>query len=79
MVLAQTALSPEMEQTGLLLTVMSLSQELVQPLPFTTTRCKATLASLLRGVQVGLHLNEHFERCSEVVFRHACWMGLEGG
>jgi len=41
-------------------------------------RCKATLASLLRGVQAGLHLNEHFERCSEVVFRHACWMGLEG-
>jgi hypothetical protein len=27
---------------------------------------KATLASLLRGVQAGLHLNEHFERCSEV-------------
>jgi bifunctional non-homologous end joining protein LigD len=39
---------------------------------------KATLASVLRGVQAGLHLNEHFEHCGEVVFRHACRIGLEG-
>jgi bifunctional non-homologous end joining protein LigD len=39
---------------------------------------KATLASLLRGSGPGLRLNEHFEHSGEVVFRHACKMGLEG-
>jgi bifunctional non-homologous end joining protein LigD len=39
---------------------------------------KATLASLLRGTQAGLRLNEHFVHSGEVVFRHACRMGLEG-
>ena len=39
---------------------------------------KATLASLLRGIRAGLHLNEHFLHPGDVVFRHACKMGLEG-
>jgi bifunctional non-homologous end joining protein LigD len=39
---------------------------------------KATLASLLRGIRAGLHLNEHFIHSGDVVFRHACRMGLEG-
>jgi hypothetical protein len=39
---------------------------------------KATLASLLRGSGAGLRLNEHFEHSGEVVYRHACKMGLEG-
>ena len=39
---------------------------------------KATLASLLRGIRAGLHLNEHFIHSGDVVFRHACKMGLEG-
>jgi bifunctional non-homologous end joining protein LigD len=39
---------------------------------------KATLASLLRGSGAGLKLNEHFIHSGEVVFRHACRMGLEG-
>jgi bifunctional non-homologous end joining protein LigD len=39
---------------------------------------KATLASLLRGIGAGLRLNEHFLHSGDVVFRHACKMGLEG-
>jgi bifunctional non-homologous end joining protein LigD len=44
--------------------------------PFETR--KATLASLLRGSLPGLHLNEHLVHPGDVVFRHACKMGLEG-
>jgi ATP-dependent DNA ligase len=40
---------------------------------------KATLASVLRKAGPGVHLNEHLEHeDGEVVFRHACKMGLEG-
>jgi ATP-dependent DNA ligase len=40
---------------------------------------KATLASVLRKAGHGLQLNEHLEHeDGEVVFRHACKMGLEG-
>ena len=40
---------------------------------------KATLASVLARVGPGLRLNEHLEHeDGEVVFRHACKLGLEG-
>ena len=39
---------------------------------------KATLASFLRGCPPGLRLNEHLTHPGELVFRHACKMGLEG-
>jgi bifunctional non-homologous end joining protein LigD len=39
---------------------------------------KATLASLLRGCLPGLRVNEHLIHSGEVVYRHACRMGLEG-
>jgi ATP-dependent DNA ligase len=39
---------------------------------------KATLASLLRGSLPGLRLNEHLTHPGDVVFRHACKLGLEG-
>jgi bifunctional non-homologous end joining protein LigD len=39
---------------------------------------KATLASLLRRSPLGLRLNEHLAHDGELVFRHACKMGLEG-
>jgi ATP-dependent DNA ligase len=40
---------------------------------------KATLASLLRRAGAGVRLNEHLEHeDGEVVFCHACKMGLEG-
>jgi bifunctional non-homologous end joining protein LigD len=39
---------------------------------------KATLASVLRGCLPGLRLNEHLAHPGELVFRHACAMGLEG-
>ena len=39
---------------------------------------KATLASLVRGSLPGLRLNEHLTHPGDVVFRHACKMGLEG-
>jgi bifunctional non-homologous end joining protein LigD len=40
---------------------------------------KATLASILRKARHGVRLNEHLEHPEgEVVFRHACKMGLEG-
>lgn len=39
---------------------------------------KATLASILRKSRTGVRLNEHLEHPEgEVVFRHACKMGLE--
>jgi bifunctional non-homologous end joining protein LigD len=39
---------------------------------------KATLASLLRKSRAGISLCEHLEGDGEVVFGHACKMGLEG-
>ena len=36
------------------------------------------LASLLRGCGPGLRLVEHLEHGGDVVFRHACKLGLEG-
>jgi bifunctional non-homologous end joining protein LigD len=40
---------------------------------------KATLASVLARAALGLRLNEHIEHDEgEVVFRHACKMGVEG-
>jgi bifunctional non-homologous end joining protein LigD len=40
---------------------------------------KATLASVLAKARPGLQLNEHLEHDDgDVVFRHACKMGLEG-
>jgi len=36
------------------------------------------VSSLLRGSLPGLHLNEHLAHPGDVVFRHACKMGLEG-
>jgi bifunctional non-homologous end joining protein LigD len=39
---------------------------------------KATLASLLRGCRSGVRLNEHLTQPGDVVFQHACKMGLEG-
>jgi bifunctional non-homologous end joining protein LigD len=39
---------------------------------------KATLASLLRGCRPGVCLNGHLEHPGDVVFAHACRLGLEG-
>jgi bifunctional non-homologous end joining protein LigD len=39
---------------------------------------KATLASLLRLCRAGLQFNQHLEHPGDIVFRHACKMGLEG-
>jgi ATP-dependent DNA ligase len=39
---------------------------------------KRQLAILLRAARVGLRLNEHISEPGDVVFRHACKMGLEG-
>ena len=39
---------------------------------------KATLASLLRSFPSGVRFNEHLTHDGEVVFRHACKLGLEG-
>ena len=39
---------------------------------------RARLASLLRGCLPGLRINEHLPYPGDVVFRHACKMGLEG-
>ena len=39
---------------------------------------KATLASLLRGCLPGLRLNEHLAQPGDLVFRHACKLGLRG-
>ena len=39
---------------------------------------KRQLATLLRAAWVGLQLNKHISEPGDVVFRHACKMGLEG-
>jgi bifunctional non-homologous end joining protein LigD len=39
---------------------------------------KAVLAKLLGGAKLGLQLNEHLAEPGDVVFRHACRLGLEG-
>jgi bifunctional non-homologous end joining protein LigD len=39
---------------------------------------KATLASLLRGSLPGLQYNRHLAHPGDIVFQHACVMGLEG-
>jgi bifunctional non-homologous end joining protein LigD len=39
---------------------------------------KATLASVLRSCRAGLEFNQHLEHPGDIVFRHACKMGLEG-
>jgi hypothetical protein len=39
----------------------------------------ATLAKLLRKAPMNLQLNEHIEEPGEIVFRHACELGFEGG
>ena len=39
---------------------------------------KSTLASLLRARHPGLQFNQHLTHPGDVVFRHACAMGLEG-
>jgi ATP-dependent DNA ligase len=40
---------------------------------------KATLASILRKSRQGVRLNEHLEHPEgDIVFRHACKLGLEG-
>jgi bifunctional non-homologous end joining protein LigD len=39
---------------------------------------KAVLARLLRNVERDLILNEHISEPGDVVFRHACKLGLEG-
>jgi ATP-dependent DNA ligase len=39
---------------------------------------KATLASVLRQCRTGLRINEHLDYAGDIVFRHACKMGLEG-
>jgi bifunctional non-homologous end joining protein LigD len=41
-------------------------------------RRKAALARLLRHGKAGLVLNEHMDEPGDVVFRHACKLGLEG-
>jgi bifunctional non-homologous end joining protein LigD len=39
---------------------------------------KATLSSLLRKPPAGIALCEHIEGDGEMIYRHACKMGLEG-
>ena len=39
---------------------------------------KATLPRLMRHGRPGLLLNEHIDQPGDVVFRHACKLGLEG-
>jgi ATP-dependent DNA ligase len=39
---------------------------------------KPELAKLLRNAQLGLQLNEHIAEPGDVVFHHACRLGLEG-
>ena len=41
-------------------------------------RRKAALAKLVRNGKSGLVLNEHIDEPGDVVFRHACKLGLEG-
>ena len=58
------------------LDLLELDGEDLRREPFETR--KATLTSLLRGSLPGLRLNEHLVQPGELVFRHACKMGLEG-
>ena len=39
---------------------------------------KAELAKLLRHAKSGLQLNAHISEPGDIVFRHACKLGLEG-
>ena len=40
---------------------------------------RLALANLLHSKsEVGLQLNEHFHEAGDVIFRHACKLGLEG-
>ena len=39
---------------------------------------KATLASVLRSCRGGLQYNQHLAHPGDIVFQHACKMGLEG-
>ena len=39
---------------------------------------RAALASLLRGIEDGIVISEHVDGDGQVVFRHACRLGLEG-
>ena len=41
-------------------------------------RRKAVLAKLIRRAKTGLVLNEHIDEHGDIVFRHACKLGLEG-
>ena len=56
--------------------LLELNGEDLRREPFETR--KATLASLLRGSLPGLRLNKHLAYPGDVVFQHACKMGLEG-
>src|SRR6516225_1607688 len=58
------------------LDLLELDGEDLRREPFETR--KATLTSLLRGSLPGLRLNEHLAHPGDVVFQHACKMGLEG-
>src|SRR5712671_107160 len=40
--------------------------------------CKQTLASLLRSSLPGVQFNAHLTHPGDIVFHHACKMGLEG-
>ena len=39
---------------------------------------KAALARLLRGAEVGIALNTHYEAEGAIVYKHACLLGCEG-
>ncbi len=39
---------------------------------------KRKLAKLVRGPDLGIVLNEHYEGDGEIVFKHACKLGCEG-
>jgi bifunctional non-homologous end joining protein LigD len=39
---------------------------------------KATLQSLLRKAKPGVRYNEHLNGDGEIIFKHACKLGLEG-
>jgi bifunctional non-homologous end joining protein LigD len=39
---------------------------------------KALLAKLLKGQQMSIVLNEHYEEDGEIIFREACKLGCEG-
>jgi bifunctional non-homologous end joining protein LigD len=56
--------------------LLELDGQDLRPEPFETR--KATLASLLRGSLPGLRFNAHLAQPGDIVFRHACKMGLEG-